>query len=109
MKKGAADRDKCRPRLAAALQYKPGEEEAPRVVASGKGITAENIIARAREAGLPIEEDPALAGVLCRLEVGRVIPPELYEAVAKVLAFLVYADRQAAAGASTGKEDERHA
>ena len=55
---------------------------------------AENIIARAREAGLPIQEDPDLAAVLCRLELGQEIPPELYEAVARILAFLVYADGQ---------------
>ena len=90
-------------RLAAALKYKP-EEGAPRVVASGKGIVAEDIIARAKEAGLPLQEDPALAAVLCRLELGQEIPPELYEAVARVLAFLIYADGQAAV-ATGGKED----
>ncbi len=81
-------------RLAAALKYDPEEDGAPRVVASGKGLVAENIIARAREAGLPIQEDPELAAVLCRLELGQEIPPELYEAVARILAFLVYADGQ---------------
>ncbi|HHW54615.1 MAG: EscU/YscU/HrcU family type III secretion system export apparatus switch protein [bacterium] len=81
-------------RLAAALKYDPEEDGAPRVVASGRGLVAENIIARAREAGLPIQEDPDLAAVLCRLELGQEIPPELYEAVARILAFLVYADGQ---------------
>lgn len=81
-------------RLAAALKYDPEEDGAPRVVASGRGLVAENIIARAREAGLPIQEDPDLAAVLCRLELGQGIPPELYEAVARILAFLVYADGQ---------------
>lgn len=81
-------------RLAAALKYDAEEDGAPRVVASGRGLVAENIIARAREAGLPIQEDPDLAAVLCRLELGQEIPPELYEAVARILAFLVYADGQ---------------
>ena len=89
-------------RLAAALKYVPEEDKAPRVVASGKGLVAENIIARAWEAGLPIQEDPELAAVLCRLELGQEIPPELYEAVARVLAFLVYADGMA-------RKEEPHA
>lgn len=91
-------------RLAAALRYEPGRDRAPRLVAAGRGLVAENIIARAREAGVPVQEDPALAGALCSLELGQEIPPELYEAVARVLAFLVYLDQRAAAGGPGGKE-----
>lgn len=77
-----------RPRAAAALKYNGHEDNAPRVVASGRGVVAENIVRKAREAGIPIHEDAALAEALCRLKLDTEIPPELYLAVAQVLAFI---------------------
>lgn len=71
--------------LAVALHY--SGSGAPRVVAKGGGLVAENIIATARAHDVPLEEDPALAGALARVELGREIPRELYLAVAQVLAF----------------------
>ncbi|MGC3979914.1 MAG: EscU/YscU/HrcU family type III secretion system export apparatus switch protein [Steroidobacteraceae bacterium] len=71
--------------LAVALHY--SGRGAPRVVAKGGGLVADNIIATAREHGVPIDEDPGLAGALSRVELGREIPRELYVAVAQVLAF----------------------
>lgn len=70
-------------RSAAALRY-PGEG-APRVVATGRGHLAERIEAAAREAGVPVREDAALADALAGLELGTEIPNELYEAVARSL------------------------
>ena len=61
------------------------DERAPRVIASGKGSTAEAILAAAAEHGIPVEEDEALLGLLAECEVGEEIPPELYEAVAELL------------------------
>lgn len=70
--------------LAVALHYTGG---APRVVAKGGGLVAENIIATAKQHGVPLEEDPALVAALAQIDLGREIPRELYVAVAQVLAF----------------------
>ncbi|WP_286847877.1 MULTISPECIES: EscU/YscU/HrcU family type III secretion system export apparatus switch protein [Aminobacterium] len=78
---------------AAALSYTPQEDKAPKVVASGEGFVAQNIIKLAREANVPIVEDVALISALMTLELGEEIPVELYEAVAQVLAFLYQLDK----------------
>jgi flagellar biosynthesis protein len=81
--------DKAAPRnpnLAVALHY--SGRGAPRVVARGSGLVADNIIAAAQAHGVPLDEDAALAGALARVELGREIPRELYVAVAQVLAFV---------------------
>ncbi len=75
------------PKKAVALRYDPAREDAPRVVASGRGIVAENIIAAARACGVPLHADPGLADTLAALDLDRRIPPDLYRAVAEVLAF----------------------
>ena len=74
-------------RRAAALRYDPTGEGAPRVSATGAGLVAERIVAAAREAGVPVREDPALAGALAALELGAEIPPALWRAVAETLAW----------------------
>jgi flagellar biosynthesis protein len=58
------------------------------VTAVGAGAVAEEIIRRAREAGVPVTEDPRLAAVLSQVDVGQMIPPELYVVVAEVLAYV---------------------
>lgn len=80
-----SDNDYPRNNLAVALHY--SGKGAPRVVAKGGGLVAENILRTAREHGVPLEEDAALAGALSRVELGREIPRELYLAAAQVLAF----------------------
>ena len=77
---------------AIALEYDP-EEEAPRVIASGRGELAERIIERAKEANVPIHRDDKLADTLSRLEIGDMIPPELYEVVAEILVFVDSMDK----------------
>lgn len=72
---------------AVALEYDPSDE-APKIVATGKGILAEKIIEKAKESNVPIHQDSKLAGTLSKLEIGDMIPPELYEAVAEVLIFV---------------------
>lgn len=72
---------------AVALKYEPGKSNAPRVTAKGKGLLAERIIEIAREQGIPVSEDPDLVAALIRLEFDEEIPPELYKAVAEILAF----------------------
>ncbi|MCC6174518.1 MAG: EscU/YscU/HrcU family type III secretion system export apparatus switch protein [Chloroflexi bacterium] len=75
-------------RRAVALSYQPGADAAPVVTAAGQGLVAEEIVRRAREAGVHVTEDPQLAAVLSQLDVGAAIPPELYAVVAEVLAYV---------------------
>jgi len=78
-----------RRQIAVALQYEaPG---VPRVTASGRGTLAEAILAAAREHNIPIEENPALAEALAKVEVDTEIPEQLYRAVAEVLSFVLRA------------------
>ncbi|MGE0114170.1 MAG: EscU/YscU/HrcU family type III secretion system export apparatus switch protein [Steroidobacteraceae bacterium] len=79
-KAGAPNRN-----LAVALHY--SGRGAPRVVAKGGGLIADNIITTARAHGVPLDEDATLAGALSRVDLGQEIPRELYIAVAQVLAF----------------------
>jgi flagellar biosynthesis protein len=73
-------------RRSAALAY--SGEGAPVLVAKGSGETAAQILERAREHDIPVVEDSELAAVLGSLPLGDEIPPELYVAVAEVLAYV---------------------
>jgi flagellar biosynthesis protein len=73
---------------AAALKYDPSTDAAPRVVAVGRENIAAQIIAIANENGIPIHEDPFLAAALAKVDVGGVIPPDLYLVVAEILAYI---------------------
>lgn len=73
---------------AVALGYAPGKDSAPRVLASGSGYVGEKIIALAKANDIPIHEDPLLAEALASLGVDEMIPPELYQVVAEVLAYV---------------------
>lgn len=72
---------------AVALTY-TAEDGAPRVVAKGQGRVAEEIIARAREAGVYVHESPELVSLLMQVDLDTRIPPTLYLAVAELLAWL---------------------
>jgi flagellar biosynthesis protein len=76
-----------RERRAAALRYDAGSDEAPRVVAAGRGLIADRIIAEARAAGVPVRDDAALAEALAGLDLGAQVPEDLYRAVAEALAW----------------------
>lgn len=89
----------ARPR-AAAIRYRPEEpygDLAPRLVAKGQGKLAERILEEARRSGIPVERDPDLLTALEPLEVDRIIPPELFQAVAVLLAALYRANGRMAA------------
>jgi flagellar biosynthesis protein len=73
---------------AIALGYDPLKEAAPRVLASGRGRIAEQILAIARQNNIPVRNDPILAAALAEVEVDQIIPPELYAVVAEVLAYV---------------------
>ncbi len=80
-------------RHAAALQYSPETDAAPRVVAAGKGIVAEKIIEKAVEADVPVYQNTSLAKTLSSLGIGDQIPPEIYEVVAEILIFIGSVDK----------------
>jgi flagellar biosynthesis protein len=73
---------------AVALRYDQDKENSPRVVATGKGATAENIIKIAQLHNLPIQEDADLVELLSKVELDQEIPEKLYLAVAEVFRFL---------------------
>ena len=81
-----------KPKQAVALSYDP-DDDAPKVVATGKGALAEKIIEEAKQAKVPVHKDSKLADTLSRLEIGELIPPELYEVVAEILVFVDQMDR----------------
>lgn len=78
--------------IANALKYSPGEDGAPKVVAKGKGFTAEKIKELAKQSGIPVYKDEKLSKQLYNLSIGEEIPPELYDVVAEVLAFIARLD-----------------
>ena len=69
---------------AVALKYNPQQDAAPIVIASGYGLVAEKIINIGEQQGIPIFRDDSAATMLCMLELGSAIPPELYEIIATV-------------------------
>lgn len=79
-------------KTAVALAYTPGER-APKILATGKGEVAEHIIETAKENDVPLYEDDKLASTLSKLQIGDMIPPELYEVVAEILVFVDDMDR----------------
>ncbi|EPD52809.1 EscU/YscU/HrcU family type III secretion system export apparatus switch protein [Paenisporosarcina sp. FSL H8-0542] len=78
---------------AVALTYKQNVENAPTVIAKGKGVIAENLIKKAHEHKIPIQEDPSLVSLLGQLDINESIPEELYQAVAEVFAFIYRIDK----------------
>ena len=81
--------------VAVALRYEVEKDLAPKVVAKGFGFLAEAIRRAAEDAGVPVREDEGLARALARLRVNQEIPPELYTAVAEILAFIYRMDELA--------------
>lgn len=76
-------------RSAAALVYDAqGNDPAPRVIAKGYGMLAEMIVQRAKEAGLYVHEAPEMVSLLMQVDLDTRIPPQLYQAVAELLAWL---------------------
>ena len=82
--------------LAVALAYAPGDA-APRVVAKGRGLIANEIINRAREHGVFVHESPELVALLSQVDMDDHIPPQLYVAVAELLAWLYRVEQHGAA------------
>jgi flagellar biosynthesis protein len=79
---------------AVALKYSPGTQTAPVVVAKGRGHIAEAIVEKAKEHGVPVQEDASLVEVLSKLELDQEIPAELYQLVAEILSFVYRSDKR---------------
>lgn len=79
-------------KTAVAVAYTPGEQ-APKILATGKGKVAEKIIETAKQKNVPFYKDDKLANTLAKLEIGDMIPKELYEVVAEILVFVDDMDR----------------
>ena len=80
-------------REAIALAYSQADA-APRVVARGKGLIAEQIIAKAREAGVYVHESPEMVALLTQIDIDEHIPPQLYLAVAELLAWIYRLEKE---------------
>ncbi|MBP3952053.1 EscU/YscU/HrcU family type III secretion system export apparatus switch protein [Bacillus suaedae] len=78
---------------AVALKYDHSIDDSPRVIGKGNGIIAEEIIAKAKENNIPIQEDHSLVSLLAQLEINQSIPNELYGVVAELFAFIYKIDR----------------
>lgn len=84
---------------AVALRYAPEapfKDLAPRLVAKGEGLLADRIVALARQHGIPVERDPDLLAALEPLQMDQIVPPELFQAVAIMLAAIYRANAGAA-------------
>ncbi|GAB3630419.1 Flagellar biosynthetic protein FlhB [Pandoraea terrae] len=88
-------------RTAVALAY-GAKDNAPRVVAKGYGLLADTIVRTARDHGLYVHESPELVGLLMQVDLDQRIPPQLYQAVAELLAWL-YRLEAAKGGDASGK------
>jgi flagellar biosynthetic protein FlhB/flagellar biosynthesis protein len=83
------------PDMAVALKYDREHDQAPRVVAKGLRLKAEQITELARKYDVPVMRNTTLAGALYRVDVGQEIPEALYDAVAEVLNFVQALQQQA--------------
>lgn len=81
---------------AVAITYQPGDN-APKVVAKGKGLIAEEIIARAKEHGVFIHQSKELVSLLMKVDLDQDIPPNLYRVVAELLAWLYHIETEKSA------------
>lgn len=78
-------------RKAAAIKYEENYDS-PIVTAAGMGVVADNIIEKAEENDVPIVYNKELTDLLCNIDVGDSIPPDVYEAVAHIIAYVTDID-----------------
>jgi len=79
---------------AMALRYNEAADDAPEIVAKGKGLVAEEILERATDHEVPVYEDPALMNLMSELNINEKIPEDLYQAVAEVFVFIYQLDKK---------------
>ena len=80
-------------RKAVALKYETERDLAPKVIAKGRGHVAEHILETAQKNSVPVYQDKTLVNMLMALEIDREIPPELYKAIAEVMAYVYKIDK----------------
>ncbi len=73
---------------AAALKYNQSSDNAPKVVASGERLVAQNIIKIAQQNNIPIKKDEDMVQMLSQIELNQEIPPAMYKAVAEIFSFI---------------------
>ena len=73
---------------AVALGYNRDKDNAPKVLASGSGEVAKNIINLAKSHDIPVKEDADLVEILSKVDLNQEVPPNLYKAVAEIFSFL---------------------
>ncbi|HUZ72588.1 MAG TPA: EscU/YscU/HrcU family type III secretion system export apparatus switch protein [Stellaceae bacterium] len=91
------------PPIAVALEYEPLQDQAPRIVASGRGPIAERILALAREHGIAVRENADLAEMLAAVAPGEHIPVAAFAVVAEILFFILKADGRLPAPVERGR------
>ena len=97
-------RKKIRPRAtAAALKYDPVGTGPPEIIATGRGLLAEEIVKIATAHNVPLHQDAGLVEALARLDVTDVLPRELYAVVAEVLAYVFRLDEAVRTGSAQGE------
>lgn len=79
---------------AVALGYDEKKDDAPKVLASGKGLIAEKIIEIARDNNIPMHKDTDLVEILSLLEIDESIPIEVYSVVAKIFTYIYEQNKQ---------------
>ncbi len=87
--------DSVADKQAVALKYDAEQDRAPRVIAKGRGHVAENIMAAAQKNTIPVYQNKTLVNMLMALEIDREVPPELYRAIAEVMAYVYRMDKKA--------------
>lgn len=88
---------------AVALKYNAETDKAPVIIASGYGEVANKIINIAEQNGIPVYRDDSAASLMCMLDVGSNIPPELYEVIATIYCQLLKSTDELKKGKNTKK------
>ena len=106
VKKSVSDLSEKDPKSlkAIAVKYDVDKDKAPKVIATGKGAVAKEILKVAEENNIPMYEDPTLADLLGKLELDSEIPAEMYTLVAEVLAFVYQLDKMSKKRSSLRKK-----
>jgi flagellar biosynthesis protein len=89
----AADKDNNKENIAVALSYNKNNDQAPKIIAKGKGSIADNIIEIAKKNNIDIHKDKNLARILAILDIDAVIPVEAYVAVAEIFSYIYEKDK----------------
>lgn len=92
---------------AAALAYNANQDIAPRVVASGKGILAQQIIQKAKEYNIPLFSNSTLVDSLINIEIDHTIPQELYNGVVEVFIWLERCEKNAQVSESSSTLEQK--